>query len=68
MFNQAPHAVARFHPLKAGRRPLISFPKNSPRIGFHPLKAGRRLPRRRDPPHKPKSFHPLKAGRRPRNR
>ena len=35
----------RFHPLKAGRRPLISSASTSTASGFHPLKAGRRRKR-----------------------
>ena len=54
-----------FHPLKAGRRPVLSeIPAHCSPTGFHPLKAGRRPWDAFKEVLRQFSFHPLKAGRR----
>ena len=55
----------RFHPLKAGRRPVYLRGYYAACLTrFHPLKAGRRLTRLKGREVGVLSFHPLKAGRR----
>ena len=53
-----------FHPLKAGRRPVSSYPCGDRQLSFHPLKAGRRPFSGAKTKGVRRSFHPLKAGRR----